>query len=323
MTALRVAVIGAGYLGRFHAQKYAALPECQLVAVVDINREAAQSVALACHTQALFDYRQLLGQVDAVSIAAPTRVHYMIAHDFLTHGAHVLVEKPITPTLAEADALIDLAHTQRRVLQVGHLERFNAALTALRTRVGQPLFIEGHRLAPFKPRGTDVSVVLDLMIHDIDLILELAGAELTRIDASGAAVLTEAIDIANARLVFANGCVANVTASRVSLKTERKLRVFAHEAYFSVDLHARALSIYRKSGQEMYPGVPGIDSKTVHFAEDDPLLAQVRAFLHAVQTGEPPVVSGKDGRRALAAALEIGSLLKGSGNTRPTRGPDA
>lgn len=215
---LRCAVIGTGYLGKFHAQKYAALPDCELIAVVDANMDTAAAIADKNDCQALSDYRQLIGQVDAVSIAAPTSLHYAIARDFLDAGVHVLVEKPITVTTDQADELVSLAEQRGVKLQVGHLERFNAALLDLDLTREKPLFIECHRLAPFNPRATDVSVVLDLMIHDIDILLDLVGDDLERIDTKGVKVLTNDIDIANARLQFSGGCVANVTASRASLK---------------------------------------------------------------------------------------------------------
>ncbi len=308
--AIRCAVIGVGYLGRFHAQKYAALPQAELVAVVDADRAKAEGQARALGCAALTDHRDLLGRVDAVSIAAPTTLHHAIARDCLAHGIHVLVEKPITTTVAEADELIALARQQGCVLQVGHLERYNAAVRALGERLtGPPLFVESHRLAPFKPRATDVSVVLDLMIHDIDLILDLVGAEVTDIRASGAAVLSADIDIANARLEFANGCVANVTSSRVSQKSERKMRLFQRDAYLAIDFQSRVLDVYRKGAGEMFPGVPDIRHETVEGGESDALRVEIEDFLDAVARGRPATVPGEAGRRALATAMRIGELV--------------
>ncbi len=241
MEKIRVAVIGVGYLGRFHAQKYAALPECELVGVVDSRPEVAQAVATELGTRAFADCAQLVGRVDAVSIATPTPTHASIATTMLQGGAHVLVEKPITVTPAEAEALIQVARRCDRRLQVGHLERFNPAIVAAEQWLREPRFIECQRLAPFKERGTDVNVVLDLMIHDIDLVQMIVGSAVQSLDAIGTPVFSPEIDIANARLRFANGCVANVTASRVSLKTERKLRVFRDDAYLSIDLSQKIL----------------------------------------------------------------------------------
>lgn len=309
MKKTRCAVVGVGYLGKFHAEKYAALPECDLVAVVDTDPATVQTVARKTATRAVTDYRELLGEVDAVSIVVPTSQHFAVARDFLEAGAHVLVEKPITVTLAEADALIELAARQHRVLMVGHLERFNAALMGLDLSVGSPLFIESHRLAPFKPRANDVSVVLDLMIHDIDIILDIMGCEVERIDAKGVRVLTGDIDIANARLSFSNGGVANVTASRVSLKLERKMRLFMPDAYFSVDFQNRVLSCHRKGERNMFPGIPEILSEETVFENGDALLSEIRHFMDCIQTGTAPLVSGLAGRRALATAIEITRLL--------------
>lgn len=310
MQSLRCAVIGVGYLGKFHAQKYAALPECELVAVVDTDFAAAEAVAARNETLALADYREILGRVDAVSIVVPTRLHFDVARDFLAAGAHVLVEKPITVTLEEADDLIRLARERDRRLMVGHLERFNAALLGLDGSQGKPVFIESHRLAPFNPRANDVSVVLDLMIHDIDIILDLVDSEVEHIDAKGVTVLTGDTDIANARLTFRNGCVANVTASRISLKVERKMRMFMPDCYVSVDFQNRVLARHRKGERDMFPGVPEILSEESVFENGDALMEEIRHFVACIRTGREPLVSGAAGRRALATATEITRLLK-------------
>jgi predicted dehydrogenase len=310
MDEVRCAVVGVGYLGRFHAEKYAALPGCRLVGVCDTDPDAAARLAGQLGVPAFTDHRQLLGQVDAVSVVVPTSVHHAVARDFLDAGADVLVEKPITVTLAEADDLIDLAERRGRVLMVGHLERFNAAILGLNLRDDKPLFIESHRLAPFKPRANDVSVVLDLMIHDIDIILDVVDAELERIDAKGVPVLTGDVDIANARLVFRNGCVANVTASRVSLKVERKMRLFMPSAYYSVDFQNRVLTCHRKGAGEMFPGIPEILSEESVFENGDALRTEIEHFVDCVRTRSEPLVSGRAGRRALATATEITRLLQ-------------
>ncbi len=308
MKKLKCAVVGAGYLGKFHAQKYASLPECELVAVVDTNEAVANSVAANNGTKAYTDYNAILGKVDAVSIVVPTSLHHAVAKDFLQAGCHVLVEKPITTTVAEADELIALAKQNQLVLQVGHLERFNPAVLGLE-QDEKPLFIESHRLSPFNPRANDVSVVLDLMIHDIDIILALVDSELERIDASGTAVLTQGTDIANARLLFTNGCVANVTASRISMKMERKMRMFRPSSYVSVDFQNRILTKHKTGPKEMFPGIPEILTEESVFESGDALLEEIKHFVNCINTGEKPLVSGEAGRRALATAIKITGLL--------------
>lgn len=309
MSKLKCAVVGVGYLGKFHAEKYAALPECELVAVVDSNPETAQAVAANNHTEARTDYRELLGHIDAVSIVVPTSLHFEIARDFLAAGAHVLVEKPITTTVEEADELICLAAENDRVLMVGHLERFNSAILGMNLTQDKPLFIESHRLAPFNPRANDVSVVLDLMIHDIDIILDIVDSEVERIDAKGVTVLTGDTDIANARIAFKSGCVANVTASRVSLKVERKMRLFMPNAYISVDFQNRVLARHRKGDREMFPGVPEILSEESVFENGDALMEEIKHFVSCIRRGGEPLVSGHAGRRALATAIAITQSL--------------
>ncbi|HTT04080.1 MAG TPA: Gfo/Idh/MocA family oxidoreductase [Steroidobacteraceae bacterium] len=322
MKNIRAAVIGAGYLGRFHAQKYAQLEHCTLEGVVDTHPATAERVAAELGVRALPDYRALLGKVDAVSIATPTPTHSEIAHAFLQAGAHVLVEKPITESTAQAEELIDAARKAGRLLQVGHLERFNPAILAAETLLAEPRFIECHRLAPFRERGTDVNVVLDLMIHDIDLLQMIVGSPLAAMDAIGTAVFSGEVDIANARLRFQNGCVANVTASRVSLKTERKLRVFRDDAYLSIDLQQKILTVIRKR----QGGAPGdaaslaellaggglpVHIEEQSFEQGDALRAEIEAFLAAVRGEAPVKVSGEDGLRALRTAIAITARVRG------------
>ncbi len=303
MTEIRTAVIGTGYLGRFHAEKYAALPGSRLVAVVDADAARAAEIGGRLGVDSTADYRELEGRVDAVSVAVPTPLHYEISSFFLSRGVHVLVEKPMTRTVAEADGLIQLAQEHGCVLQVGHLERFNPAVMSVRDRVRRPLFIEAHRISPFQVRGTDVNVVLDLMIHDIDLILSLVDSPITRVDTVGVPVLTGGVDIANARLQFANGCVANVTASRVSNKTERKMRIFESDTYVSIDFQKKDVEIrQRRDGQ--------IDTEMLSHQDSDALRAQIESFLAAIRNHTPPLVSGADGRRALETALAISEQLQ-------------
>ncbi|MDP7537634.1 MAG: Gfo/Idh/MocA family oxidoreductase [Methylococcales bacterium] len=309
MKKIKSAVIGAGYLGKFHAEKYASLPDSELIAVVDVNQQAAEEIAQKHQTKALTDYRQLLGQVDAVSIVVPTTLHHQVALDFINHGTHVLVEKPITVTVKEADELIAAAQANNVLLQVGHLERFNSAVMGLDHLPDKPLFIESHRLSPFNPRANDVSVVLDLMIHDIDIILALVDSEIERLDASGTPVLTKGTDIANARIVFKNGCVANVTASRVSMKMERKMRMFRPSCYVSVDFQNRVLTQHQIGDKEMFPGIPDIKTNKSTFENGDALLEEIKSFLQCIKMGEAPLVSGESGKRALQVAIQISQLI--------------
>ena len=306
---IRTAVIGVGYLGQFHAEKYAELDNSRLVAVVDVDRERACQVAEKVGARSCSDFREILGEVDAVSIVVPTQSHYEVAKAFLEHGVHVLLEKPITNTLAEADELIRIAAATKTVFQVGHLERFNPVIVALGEVLHEPRFVESVRISPFRPRGTDVNVVLDLMIHDIDIIRTVVGSEVRQIHSIGAPVFTGEEDIANARIQFENGCVANVTASRISLKTERKMRIFQADAYISVDFQNRKLVVVRKGEGEMMPGVPNVRVEERNFEPGDALLDEIRAFLRSVATGEPPEVPGEDGRKALEIALMINEQL--------------
>jgi predicted dehydrogenase len=310
MTPIRTAVVGCGHFGRYHAAKYAASLAADLVAVVDRDPDAASAVGAAHGCEALTDPTLLAGRVEAASVVVPTREHYGVAAALLEAGIHVLVEKPIAATIEEAKRLIALAVARRRVLQVGHLERFNAALLALGDVLGRPLFVESHRLAPFKPRGTDVDVVLDLMIHDIDLIQVLVGAPLTQADAVGVPVLSARDDIANARLQFDGGCVANVTASRVSQKSERKMRLFQRDAYVSIDFQAGEATVVRKGAGEMFPGVPDVRLEHRRFADNDPLALEIDAFLAAVRGERAVAVSGEEGLRALEGALRVTSALQ-------------
>ena len=309
-TPLRAAVIGVGYLGRFHAQKYAALPELELVGVADANRANAERVAKELGVAAFDCHDDLFGKVDLVSIASTTESHHAIARDCLAAGLHVLVEKPITVTNAEADELVALAETKQRILQVGHLERYNPAWLAARDKIRAPLFFEAHRMAPFKPRGIDVSVVLDLMIHDLDLILPLVDSPLKEIRASGVSVLTDGVDIANARLEFANGCVANITASRTSTASLRRMRIFQHHEYLSVDFGERRIGLTRKR-DALIEGEPPIDTETFQQPPGDALMTEIQAFVASVRSGQsaPGICTGRDGRAALAAALEIERLI--------------
>ena len=306
--AVRTATIGVGHFGRYHAQKYAAGNASQLVAVCDTDQARAEQVAAELGTRAVTDYRTLLGAVDAVSVVVPTRAHHEIAKAFLDAGVHVLVEKPIAGTLDEADDLIRIARKRNVVLQVGHLERFSSVRQAMDAVVRRPLYIEANRIAPFRQRGTDVSIVLDLMIHDIDLVLSLVDAPVIGVDAVGAPVLSAFEDIASCRIRFANGCVASITASRISIKNERKMRIFQPNAYLSVDFLAQKLLVARKTdGEGELPNI-SLDEKTL--IEGDSLQQEIESFLSCITSCLPPVVSGEAGRLALETAMRIRSSLE-------------
>ena len=310
---LRTAVIGVGHFGRFHAEKYAKSRAASLVAIVDRDAGRAAEAARKLGAEALADHSALFGKVDAVSIAVPTGAHFDVARACLENGIHVLIEKPITETLEQADALIALAARNGLVLQVGHLQRFFLERIDVSRFIDRPLYIESTRIAPFKPRGTDVGVTLDLMIHDIDLILAMVKADVVSVDAVGAPVVSSEEDIANTRIRFANGCVATVTASRVSLKTERKMRIFQRESYLSIDLHNRKLVSMRKgSGKSWFPGLPPIDREEHSFSEGDDLSAEIESFLEACAGAHAPLVTGVDGRRALETAMRITKSLRES-----------
>ncbi len=303
MTVLRVGVIGVGHLGQHHARLYAALPGFRLVGLVDTDAERAKLVAGRHGAPVMADLPALLKQVEAVSVAATTSAHYGVVKACLEAGVHVLVEKPIAVTPAEAWELVELAQRRKRVLQVGHIERFNPVMQAMRPHIGKPVFIECHRLSPFGERGTDVDVVLDLMIHDLDLVLSMQPGPVEDIRAAGVPVLTSSNDIANARIEFHSGCVANLTASRVSTSRMRRLRLFQRDAYLSVDFQTRQGMICRRrtgAGER-----PVIETESVKGSEDEPLKLELEAFLAACATGQPPPVTGADGAAALDLAYRV------------------
>jgi predicted dehydrogenase len=306
---LKIGVIGVGYLGRFHAQKYASLPDTELIGVADVNPERARQVAQEFNTRAFTDYRELLSLVAAVSVAVPTSAHFDVVRAALAAGLPVLVEKPISVTVAEADALVAQARDQGSLLMVGHLERFNSAMEELKSRVNQPRFIESHRLSFFKDRGTDVDVVLDLMIHDLDHVLNLVPSPVAEIRAAGISVLTDRVDLANVRLEFEDGCIANLTASRMSFKSMRKFRLFQSDAYLAVDFENRELTIATRKEGALGP-LPGVALETKRFPQEDVLLKEIISFVDAVRRGQEPRISGAAGRAALALALEIMAAMK-------------
>ncbi|HEY0183421.1 MAG TPA: Gfo/Idh/MocA family oxidoreductase [Rhodopila sp.] len=317
---LRVGVAGAGHFGRYHALKVAASSRARLAGIFDPDRERAKTVGWEAGAKDL-GFADLLDASDAVIVAAPAEAHYALASEALRAGKHVLVEKPIAATLAEADELATLAEARGLVLQVGHLERFSAAYQAMAGKIGAPLYIEATRIAPFKPRGTDVSVILDLMIHDLDLVLALVDSEIESVDAVGAPVASPHEDIANARLRFRNGAVATITASRISPRTERRMRIFAQNSYMAADFSARKLTVIGRSGgedggvplgQQPVAGLAGYGIEDVSWEDHDSLAAEHAAFVASVLDGAPVLVDAAVGRRALAAALAVGESMRES-----------
>ena len=326
MRKINLGVIGVGHLGRFHIQNYQQIAQAEIVGVYDSNQKRCQEIADEFQVTAFTQFNALLEKVEAVSIVVPTVKHFEITKACLERGIHCLVEKPITSSLEQADQLILLAEEKRAVLQVGHIERFNPALLALSDIHLSPMFIESHRLASFNPRGTDVAVVLDLMIHDIDIILNLIKSPVTKIDASGVAVISTEADIANARLAFANGAVANVTASRISQKAMRKMRIFQRNAYIGIDFLQKFSEVYRLVDRDNYQiqanqfpiELGHIDGKSnpqkivyerKQVEEVNALKMELEAFLDSISHGTVPAVSGKDGREALRVAIEITNII--------------
>ena len=308
---LRVAVIGVGHLGRHHARILASLPGVELVAVVDTNRSRAEEIASAHGTLALFDAQELLGRVDAVTIAVPTELHRSIALPFLKARVPVLVEKQIARSLEEADEMIDAAGDADVVLAVGHTERFNPALAVARPLLTDPRFIEVHRLGAFRERSLDIDVVFDLMIHDLDVVLSLVNSDVESLDAVGVPVVTNRVDIANARLKFANGCIANLTASRISREQVRKIRFFQPASYLSIDYAAQKVDLWRLvtgDGPASFDAAqdrPFIEGGEIAVPNEEPLARELADFVDAVVSRRAPVVTGEAGRRALEVAEQI------------------
>ncbi|MCG6931301.1 MAG: Gfo/Idh/MocA family oxidoreductase [Desulfofustis sp.] len=310
MKKLKAGVIGVGYLGRFHAQKYAALEQVDLVGVADTEADRAKLVADECGCRAFTDFRELLPLVDCVSVAVPTSQHFDVAQQALAGGVDVLLEKPMTVTLEEADELIALAEEHQAILQVGHLERFNPAVLALKPFLTTPVFIESSRISTFKRRGVDVDVVLDLMIHDIDIILTIIDSPLKTIHTVGAPVVTDTTDIANARLIFENGATANITVSRVSLSTVRKMRIFQPGSYLNVDFAKKTIMTIELKGELLESGMPRHETQVHSFAGEDALFNEIAQFTAHVRERTKPEVSGVEGRRALAVVMQVIDQIK-------------
>jgi len=302
MEKIKIGVVGVGSLGRHHARIYSQLDGVELIGVCDTDGAKARKIARKCRTKPFTDYRDLLDKVDGVSVVTPTNTHREIAEPFIEHGVHTLVEKPITKTLEDADRLLARAREKNTILQVGHIERFNSGIRAVKSIANNPLFTECHRLSPFKKRSIDVGVVLDLMIHDIDIILDFVNSKVIKIDALGVRILTEYEDLANVRLQFENGSVCNITASRVANKTMRKIRLFQEDAYISLDYEKQEAVVYKKSGKR-------ISRRKIRIKKEEPLLVELTSFTNCIKQNSRPVVSGQEAREALRVALEITKLI--------------
>jgi predicted dehydrogenase len=298
MKRIKVGVIGVGHLGSLHAKIYRDIEGCSLEGVCDTDKNRLKEVSGALGVAGCADYRELFDKIDAVSVAVPTKWHHKIAEDFLKHNIHALVEKPFTPTLQEADSLIKLARQNKLILQVGHIERFNSAFAATLKLIRNPKFIECHRLSPFPNRSLDVGAVLDIMIHDIDIILGLVNSGIKQIESVGINVLTKFEDIANSRITFKNGCVANLTASRISDEVMRKIRIFQENTYISLDYKDAKASVYKK-------GAFKITKEELPIEKEQPLQKELASFIDCVTNRKEPLVSGEVAREALRVALEI------------------
>ncbi len=305
MEKLKVGVVGVGYFGQVHAEKYSKIKEVELVGVVDVDPSRVREMAKRYRTQPFEHHPDLFKKVQAVSIAAPTPFHYSLTKDFFLQGIDVLLEKPISNTLEEADEMIALAESKNLIFQLGHLERFNGALSGLEGRVRDPRFIESHRLGPFTGRGAEVDVVLDLMIHDIDILLSLVNSKVKQLQAAGVSILTPYQDIANARIEFENGCAASLTASRVSTDRFRKTRIFQPDGILSIDYQSQELFFSKKGTPLGGDKTPEMATELIPVQKNDPLEAEIRSFLQSVRNRNNPRVSGLDGRRALGLALQI------------------
>jgi predicted dehydrogenase len=298
MHKIRVGVVGVGHLGSIHARIYQGIGNCELTGICDIDKRRLNEISQTLNVPGYTDYKELFDRVDAVSVAVPTKLHYEIACEFLNHKIHTLVEKPFTPSLKEADALIKIAEDNKLILQVGHIERFNSAFSATQKIIKNPKFIECHRLSPFPKRSLDIGAVLDIMIHDIDIILGLVPSAIKTIESVGVKVLTQFEDIANARITFMDGCIANLTASRVSDEVMRKIRIFQENTYISLDYKDAKASVYKKTG-------PVITKQDLPIEKEEPLPKELASFIDCVTTGKTPLVSGGVAREALKVALEI------------------
>lgn len=308
MKDLRIGVIGVGYLGQHHARIYKSLPHAHLVGVADLDSKRANTIGTQHHVLAFSDFRLLIDQVDAVSVAVPTLDHFPVVKECLAAGVHVLVEKPIASTIDEGRELVDLASCEGLTLQVGHIERFNPVMELILPRIKNPGFVECHRLAPFQPRGTDIDVILDLMIHDLDIILSFGLGKISNVEAVGVSVLSPNIDFSNARIEFESGCVANLTASRVSTGHLRKIRLFQLDEYISADYQSRRGIFYRRAYGD--DGRSSVKTEHLHGDNEEPLKRELDAFIHAVRNSSTPLVSGEDGTASLELAHKVLAVIK-------------
>lgn len=307
MSKVKIAVIGIGYLGEFHAQKYKANKDADLIGIVDINKQRSEEISNKIGVKSYNDYKSIIDQVDAVSIVVPTNLHYKIAKFFIENKKHVLIEKPFASNTAEARKLKNISEKNQTILQIGHLERFNKAFVELKDKVKNPLFIECNRISPFKIRGTEVDVIMDLMIHDLDIIMSINKSKIKNIQASGISVLTSKTDIANARIVFEDNCVCNLSSSRISDKIERKMRVFQKNSYFSLDYQNSSLGTYKKIKNK---NAISIEKKEKSFPQNDSLKDEIDSFVKCIKNNKKAVVDASDGLNALTYALKISNLIK-------------
>jgi predicted dehydrogenase len=340
MRRLRIGVVGVGHLGKEHARILAGLPDVELIGIADVDADQAEAVALRCNTRAFTDYQVLLPLVDAAVIVTPTVHHYAVASTFLRRGIPLLVEKPLAPTLAQAEELVDLARLQGVILQVGHIERFNPAFESLQTRPLQPKFISGHRLGLFSGRSSDIGAVLDLMIHDLDLLLTFVRSPVRSVEAVGLSVLGGHEDMAHARLTFADGCVAELAASRISMEASRRMQLWGPEGYAALDFARRRLTLVQPSEELSRQGKMDLpfDAATNHMLkkdllgrhlqvleldcnQGDQLTRELENFIHCVHTGEQPRVTGEDGRDAVALALRVVQSLENHAWNGDRQGP--
>ena len=306
---MKVAVVGVGFLGQHHARVYSQIPEIELFGVCDIDKKRAEKIAKNFNAQPFSNYKELIGKIDAVSIVVPTHLHYTVAKDFLNSGIHCLVEKPITKDVSQAEELLKIANEKNIILQIGHIERFNTAVIEAQKHIKSPKFIEAQRLGPYDPRVAHIGVVMDLMIHDIDIILTLVNTRIIQMDVIGTKILSQNEDIANVRLKFENGCVANISASRVSLDKFRKIRIFQDDSYVSLDYAGQSLKIYRKKS-DVVTSMSDIKIIKPKLKTEEPLKRELEHFINCVKTGKPPLVTGEHGRDALSVAIEILKKLK-------------
>ncbi|HAX61380.1 MAG TPA: UDP-N-acetyl-D-glucosamine dehydrogenase [Elusimicrobia bacterium] len=306
---MKVAVVGAGSLGQHHTRVYSTIPDIELFGVCDVDKKRSEKIAKNFNAQPFSDYKELIGKVDAVSIVVPTPLHYAVAKDFLNAGIHCLVEKPITDNVLHAEELLKIATEKNIILQIGHIERFNTAVIEAQKHIKSPKFIEAQRLGPYDPRVAHIGVVMDLMIHDIDIVLTLVNSKIMQMDVIGAKVLSQNEDIANVRLKFENGCVANISASRVSLDKFRKIRIFQDDTYISLDYAGQSLKIYKKKS-DVITSMSDINILKPKLKTEEPLKRELEHFINCVKTGKPPLVTGEHGRDALSVAIEILKKLK-------------